>query len=291
MSHNANESFFRPAIVMTAVVLFSLIVPLRVRGEQLYQTGFEPPQFTASQTVDGQGGFAVTTGSPGAITITTLNPFAGTQSLLFTGSNLSDQGGGFYVGTAGVAMSYDAVANGNPLIILESHVLLDGPSTNMGPGSGTSGDLVSVNMEAILSDGSYFSTYLSSDGNAYGFTTNYDFSTPVTLGVYHDLKLVIDFASKESTFFADGQAFGTQPFDPSVSSTVLSSAQFSMYAIDPPADRTMYSAHVDNFSVDAVPEPSGFALAVIGLLAVAGRWGGRHRSAWRQGPRLASPVG
>lgn len=279
MRHFASGSSARPTAAMFGLMVLLAIPSGKAEAGPIYQTGFEAPQFTANQTVDGQGGFAVTAGAASAVTISTANPYAGNQSLLFTGSQLTEQGAGFYFNTAGVATNYDAVASGTPIITLDAHVLLNGPSTNMGPNAGTSGDLVSINMEAILSDGSYFSTYLSSDGHAYGFTTNYDYSTPVALGVYHDLKLVIDFADKESTFYVDGLAFGTQAFDPSVTSTVLSSAQFTMYDIDPPADRTKYSAQVDNFSVNAaVPEPSALALTLIGLLSAAGVGRLRKRS-------------
>ena len=123
---------------------------------------------------------------------------------------------------------------------------------------------MSINLEAILGDGSYFSTYLSSDGNAYGFSTGYDAMTPAALDTYHDLKLILDFSNRTSTYVVDGLTFGTKAFDSSVTSSVLSDAQFSMYAIDPTADRTAYTARADDFSVQAVPEPSSLVTCLIG---------------------------
>ena len=170
----------------------------------------------------------MTSGNAAAITVSNVLPNSGSQDLLFTGTALTDISppSGFFAATAGVATNYDAVASGNSVVTLEAFVRLDGPST--ATGIGHTGDLVSLNLEAILGDGSYFSTYLSSDGNAYGFSTNYDAMTPVTLGVYHDLKLILDFANRTSTYVVDGLTFGTKAFDPSVTSSVVASSQFTI---------------------------------------------------------------
>lgn len=264
----ASNRLGRRGLALIGFLLASSLVADRARGDIIYQTGFEPPAFMAGTTVDGQGGFSVTVGDPNAITVTTSQPHSGTQALLFTGGNLSDSpppnGPGFFVGTAGVAVNYDALAAGNPVVSLEASIRLDGPST--ATGIGHTGDLVSFNLEAILGDGSYFSTYLSSDGNAYGYSQQYDAMTPVALGVYHDVKLLLDFGARTSTYVVDGLTFGTKAFDPSVTSSVLANAQFTMYAIDPPADRSLYMARADDFSVRSVPEPSSLALCLIGGL-------------------------
>jgi hypothetical protein len=257
------RSINRGAVVLFNGVMILLAMP--VCAQVVYQTGFEPPAFTAGSSVDGQGGFAVTTGDPNAITVSTNQPHSGAQDLLFTGRALTDSGGGFYIGTAGVTPNFNAA---NDRVTLDAEVLLSGPSTATGVGH--TGDLVSLNMEALLDDGSYFSTYLSSDGNAYGFSTNYDAMTPVTLGVYHDLQLVLDFGSHTANYIVDGTTFGTKPFDASVTSSVISSLQFSMYAIDPPADRTQYFGRVDDFAVTAVPETSPLIACLIGVCMVAG---------------------
>ena len=98
----------------------------RARGAVVYQTGFEPPTFTAGSSADGQGGFSVTTGNAGAITISAAQPNAGAQDLLFTGRTLSDSpppiGPGFYIGTTGVTTNYDAGASGNSLVTFEAFV-------------------------------------------------------------------------------------------------------------------------------------------------------------------------
>jgi hypothetical protein len=275
----ASSRLARRGLTLIGFLLASTIVADRARGDIIYQTGFESPAFTAGSTVDGQGGFSVTTGDPNAITVTTSQPRTGAQALLFSGLNLSDSpppnGPGFFVGTAGVAVNYDAQAGGNALVSLEASIRLDGPST--ATGIGHTGDLVSFNLEAILGDGSYFSTYLSSDGNAYGYSQQYDAMTPVALGVYHDVKLLLDFGARTSTYVVDGLTFGTKAFDPSVTSSVLANVQFTMYAIDPPADRSLYTARADDFSVRAVPEPSSLALCLIGGLVTMTNLARRRR--------------
>ena len=270
----------RLALAYSAALLVATFAPSSSRADQIYQTGFESPTFTAGKTVDGQGGFAVTVGDPSAITVTTDQPHAGLQALLFTGSNLTQTTptSGFYEGQAAVATNFDVAAHGG-ILILDAFVRLDGPATPDTPGVPFSGDNVSVNLEANLKDGSYFSTYLSSNGNAIGYTTNYDFQTPVALGVYHELQLAVDFTNRTSTFFVDGKAFGTQAFDNSVTSSVLTSASLTMYAIDPPADHTLYNARVDDFSVRSVPEPASLLLVAIGG---AGAWQSLRKRARRK---------
>ncbi len=260
---------------MLAPILASAFVAESASADQLYQTGFEAPTFTAGQTVDGQGGFAISTldpanpkGNLNSVTVTTDQPHSGSQALLFNPTLFTDSpppnGPGFFAATAGVTTNYDAIAMGNPVVTLEAWVRLDGPVTPDTPGHPFSGDLVSINLEAILGDGSYFSTYLSSNGSVIAFTTDHDFSTPVALGVYHDLTVTLDFANRTSTFGVDGTALGTIAFDPSVTSTVLSSAQLTMYNVAPPTLLSDYSAHVDDFSVRAVPEPASLLLLAIG---------------------------
>ncbi len=240
------------------------------RADLLDQTGFEAPTFTANQTVDGQGGFTVPLGNAAAVTVSTDSPNSGSQDLLFTGTNLTDvyPPDGYFQATAAVTTNYDVVANGNSRLVLDAYLMLHGDST--ATGIGHTGDLVSINLEANLADGSYFSTYLSSDGNAYGFSNDYDAMTFVGLTGYHHVTLVLDFSTDTASYLVDGMLFGTKSFDPSTSTT-LASASLTMYDFalpDAPAD---YTARVDDFSVRAVPEPSSVVLCLIGALGVSRR--------------------
>jgi len=196
---------------------------------------------------------------------------SGSQALEALGGQLTGTPS-FVQATASVPLSYSA---SNSIVTLDAFAQLAGPSTNTG--SGTADDLVSVNLEAILSDGSYFSTYLSSDGQAYAYTTNYDFSAPAALGQYHELQLTLDFPDRTSTFSVDGRILGTLPFDPSVTSDVLSSAQFTMYAVSSSVDPASYTAQIDDFAVSAVPEPSSLLLALTGICGGSACFVGRRR--------------
>lgn len=237
------------------------------RGDVLESTGFESAPFQAGQSINGRGGFLVSPGDPPAMVITTTNPFAGAQALQVIGNQISEASD-FYQSAATVDPNYDAIANGNPIITLEVHARLDGPSTDTG--NGTADDITSVNLDALLSDNSYFSTYISSNGQAYGYVNqNYVFSGTAALGQYHDLKLVLDFNQKASTFIVDGNVLGTEPFDSSIQSSVLVNADMSLNSIIAP---TQYSGTFDDFSVTATPEPAaGVIFIIAGFLLVLKR--------------------
>lgn len=255
--------------LMAAAVWAS--VPSAARGDVLYATGFEPPAFAAGP-LDGQGGFVVApTSNPDPFTVTTTGPYSGAQDVAVSGASLTGAPD-FVQSTAALTLNYDAIAAGRPVVTIEAHVLLNGPSTNTGGGTGD--DLASINLEALTGSfnpstfAGYDSTYLSSDGQAYGFTTGYfPHSATVTLGQYHDLMLILDFAARTATFAVDGSTLGTAAFDPADTSDVLSAVQFTMYSYVIPGtvDPAAYTARIDDLMITAVPEPSSLVLATAGL--------------------------
>lgn len=236
------------------------------RGDVLYSTGFESTPFQAGQSINGRGGFLVSPGDPSAMVITTSNAFDGSQALQVGGSLLGSTG--YAQGAATINPNYDAIANANPVITLEVHARLDGPSTDTN--NGTLDDLVSVNLDALLFDNSYFSTFISSDGQAYGYVNqSYVFSGPAALGQYHDLKLVLDFNRRASSFIVDGNVLGTEPFDSTVGSTILVNADMSMNSL---IYSYQYTGTFDDFSITATPEPgAGVVLIIAGFILVLRR--------------------
>jgi hypothetical protein len=276
-------------VVRVLLIAFASAVPVfaaaPARAGFLYESGFESPRFKAGQTVNGQGDFSVTSPSnPAAFVVTTTNPYAGSQTLEGIGSQLTSQQTGLVQSTAGVTLNYDASASNGQIVVLSAQMELSGPSTNTG--HGTADDLVSMNLEAILGDGSYFSTYLSSDGKAYGYTTGYDFAAKADLGVYHEVALILDFSTRTCDFVLDGTVFGIEKFDPSVQSTVVQSAQFTFYSsVEPAANPADYTAYADNFAVEnlpaVVPEPSSITLSLVGLGLVGIHLRRRNRTAAR----------
>ena len=174
----------------------------------------------------------------------------------------------FFQAAATTDPNYDPIANGNPIITLEVHARLDGPSTDNG--NGTADDIVSVNLDALLSDNSYFSTYISSNGQAYGYVNqDYVFSGTAALGQYHDLKLVLDFNQRASTFIVDGNVLGTEPFDSTIQSSVLVNADMSINSLIIP---TQYTGTFDDFSINATPEPAaGLMFVIAGFFLVFNR--------------------
>jgi len=228
------------------------------RGDVLVSTNFDSAPFQAGQSINGRGGFLVSPGVPSAMMITTSNAFDGGQALEAIGSQLTGSSV-FYQTAATTDPNYDAIANGNPIIALEVHARLDGPSTDTG--NGTADDITSVNLDALLSDNSYFSTYISSNGQAYGYVNqNYVFSGTAALGQYHDLKLVLDFNRRASTFIVDGNVLGTEPFDSTIQSSVLVNADMSLNSLIAP---TQYTGTFDDFSVTANPEPAAAVIFIV----------------------------
>lgn len=245
-------------IGIAILAAFSTLATHAARGDVLVSTNFDSAPFQAGQTINGRGGFLVSPGVPSAMMITTVNAFDRGQALEVIGSQLTGASV-FYQTAATTDPNYDAIANGNPVITLEVHARLDGPSTDTG--NGTADDITSVNLDALLSDNSYFSTYISSNGQAYGYVNqNYVFSGTAALGQYHDLKLVLDFNRRTSSFIVDGNVLGTEPFDATIQSSVLVNADMSLNSLIAP---TQYTGTFDDFSITATPEPAAGVIIII----------------------------
>jgi hypothetical protein len=99
---------------------------------------------------------------------------------------------------------------------------------------------------------------ISSDGHAYAYSGNEDVPTflagvPVTLGEWHHLAIVADFASKTSSYYVDGVRLGTFPFEPSEDFTgVLLRGTLLAYGAPDSATvhKADYAAHYDRFSIN-----------------------------------------
>lgn len=276
----AGEGLMKHSIEMIGAAILGAFFAFSthaVQGDVLVSANFDSAPFQAGQSISGRGGFVVSPGVPSAMLITTTNSFDGSQALEAIGSQLTGNSV-FYQTAATTDPNYDAIANGNPIITLEVHARLDGPSTDTG--NGTADDITSVNLDALLSDNSYFSTYISSNGQAYGYVNqNYVFSGTAALGQYHDLKLVLDFNRRTSSFIVDGNVLGTEPFDSTIQSSTLVNADMSLNSITAP---TQYTGTFDDFSVTATPEPAAGAVLIFsGFILVLRRTTPTRKSVYR----------
>ena len=103
---------------------------------------------------------------------------------------------------------------------------------------------------------------LSSDGHVYGwsgdaFVPDFQVSVPVSLGQWHNLAIVADFASSSYSFFVDDQYLGTFPFPTQdcgdcYTTTLLRGSLLASAAPDNATDKkSNYTAYYDNFSIQA----------------------------------------
>ncbi len=268
----------RPMVRSVAAVMMLAVCSSSSQAGVLYATGFEPPTFTAGQTVNGQGGWG-SFFSPDAGVITTNNPRSGLQALQVNGSQIDNSvGGGLLGGIYRRRLDYDTVANGTPIIDISVDVRLDGPRT----GTTIDDDLISANLSAIDGDGNYLlELILSSNGNIYSFDSDNNFAyaleTPAGLGEYYKLGMRLDFLTRTAGLFVNGQSIGTLPFYSGTTSDVFRGAYLEMLAIDDPGfDASEYTAYFDNLEVRAstIPEPASlvvFGMTMGGVLVVRRR--------------------
>lgn len=248
------------------------------RGEVVSQTGFESPAFTAGPLA-GQDGWTTVGGN--AVSVSTLRPQTGSQAVLIDGAGLvhsADYPAVLIGADARRVFDITPIASGTPIVSLQASVRLDGPNTNTG--GGINDDLISANLDVYDENGAPVTEMLlSSNGNVYAsaWGNPYSFATPVTLGEYHTMGIRLNYLTRTSDYFLDGQLLGTLPFGAEVQSHGVRGPGLMVFAFDDPIiNPALYTASFDNFSIGAeVPEPAG--LALFGLLATGCLFARRRR--------------
>ena len=240
----------------------------------IYATGFENPPYQSGQALVGQDGWVnlVYNGDPlgpTAAVITTAQPSGGTQSVEVHVGDLTPIDAGLAIGSYRQFVNYDVAAAGFPIIHIQADVRLDGPGTTQ-TADRVTGDFVSANLGPSATDGYLGEVSISSDGHMYGFSAadSYLFAVPVNLGQYYTLALDVDFGTRTTSYYLDGQLLGSAAFDPSGTSNILNRGSIVAYALSPDSlnrDASAYTAYFDNFSITAVPEPSSLTLSALGL--------------------------
>ena len=258
------------AVKIAALLALPLSVTLTpAAGQIVYSTGFESPDFVAGAPLVGQNGWTAPPPlSPNAAVITTDKPRIGRQTVHVLGADLVHQDfineltGGYYdaIGSYRHPVSFET--GGTRAVRISANVRVDGPQTP----TGTNFFSASVTGRALLTDDNGTAGIgqldLSSDGHVYGwsgdaFVPAFQMSVPVTLGEWHNLAVVADFATSTYSFFVDDQYLGTFPFPPqdcgACFTTVL--LRGSLLASAAPDTATLkkanYAAHYDNFMIQA----------------------------------------
>ncbi len=177
----------------------------------IYQTGFEPPTFTADQPVRDQDGWlSYWFGNAQPIRVSTENPRDGTHCLRFKSVNT----------TCFRPILTETAANPPLRLEVRADVRLDGPQT--GTGGTPEEDILSANLLAVglLPNGNVLTLggfFVSSAGRIWAYTPGefgsvYHYSVPVTFGAYHSLLLRVDFLALTVTYVVDGVELGSTPF-------------------------------------------------------------------------------
>jgi uncharacterized delta-60 repeat protein len=248
------------ASILSALTLLAALPWSATANDIIYQTGFEPPTFTADQPVQYQDGWlSYWYGNAQPIMVSTENPRDGTQCLRFKSVNTT------------CFRPILTETAGNPPLRLEvrADVRLDGPQT--GTGGTPEEDILSANLMAVgsLPNGNVLTLggfFVSSAGRIWAFTPGefgsvYYYSVPVTFGAYHSLVLRVDFFALTVTYVVDGVELGSTPFR---WAAVMSEQVYAGYLelagpnnpINTPEisyDPNNYTAYFDNFSVEALP--------------------------------------
>lgn len=244
-------------------------------AEMLYATSFESPTFHSGQPLVGQDGWQnqVFDGNalgPNAF-ISFAQPSQGLQSFQVNGGDLTPTGVGYAVGSYRKFVNYDLAAASFPTIQLRVDLRIDGAPTDPTPDNVT-GDFISANLAGFTDDGPLGELFLSSDGHLYGVSAGgeYLFAKPTEMGRYYRVGMDYDFTARTVSYFVDGELLGVEPLDPNNLSTNFSRGSLVSVVLEPDPlnrDRSAYTAYFDNFSIQAVPEPATFGLAIAGGIA------------------------
>ncbi len=249
----------------------------KVDAGLIYYTGFET-QANGSVLL-GQDGWSPAIPpflNPNAATITNTVARSGSQSLQVRGVDLVSSGGitAPYeaVGSYRRPVTYDAAANGYPIVRLSTDVRLDG-------GQFINGDFAAASLAARTAIEAVGEIELSSDGVVYAYDglgggPALFTSGPLDLQQWHNLAIEVDFLNDRYSFFVNGTFLGQNAFRPTNTSDVLLRGSLVTYA-RPDSGAFIgdnFNYRFDNFTVSAVPEPSSILLVCVGGLAIAGRW-------------------
>jgi hypothetical protein len=243
---------YRP-IVSASIAALLLSQVQTVAAATIYATGFESPTFQAGQLLPGLDGWTNNLVGPNAAVISTLNPQGGSQAVRVNGANLTSDAAlpGYVAGSYRKVVNFNAGAAALPRVRVEVDARIDGPAT--------ADQFLSAHLGVFATDGSLAEFSLSSDGRIYAGPNfqNYLFEQPASLGQYHHLQADINFSARTVTYLANGQIMGSLPFNPAITSSILSRGSLVVYAVDPPPtfgeDKSAYTISYDNFSITALP--------------------------------------
>jgi hypothetical protein len=269
----------RPVIklgLLAAAVAFA--APVASAAVVYDSGGFESPKFTAGANLQGQdvaGGPWLKDTGTGSATITTVNPFSGTQDVVVTrpASATGD--------TRWSVSKPQAPAPGFNVFDIDADVRVEQATfsgsppnnTDFGPSFGLEAYDASVNPLAPKLIGSLTIDATTGDVlyQAAGSGVLVETGTKVSRGAYHHLKLRVDFGAGTYQTFVDGLPLHTESFvDAGI--VAFTDAPIATFAGTATSVTTgTGTAYFDSYTINVIPEPTGAALAGLALAGLAGR--------------------
>ena len=212
-------------------------------ADEIYQTGFEPPDFVLG-ALDGQSGWSRTNvTNPDDAIVTDEYPAAGSQGVKILGDQVFPVSYYWYSAHFPTGIDFDPLDAGLPLVTFQVDVAFTGP--------GTDEDIYSANIEVLdRSNREISAMWLSSDGTLHIADGNDVFEYVVAgydFGTYYTLAMTLDYVNRVTDYFINGEYVGTIPFATG-SGNGFFSGYIEVCALEAPVG---YNAYFDNYLVTA----------------------------------------
>ena len=232
-------------------------------GQAIYSANFEPGTFLNNTTLVGQDGWiAPPPLSPNAAVVTSDKPKQGKQTVRVLGASLESQEfinevtGGYYDALGSYRRPVNHDTGNSQTIRISAHIRIDGAQTVTGNNFFSAG--ISGRAGTASGGASVGEMFISSDGHVYAVSGNdlvptFLASVPVTLGEWHNLTVMADFATHKSSFYADNILLTTIAWDPSETYTgvLLRGTLHAYTAPDNATDKKAnYASTYDKFSIN-----------------------------------------
>jgi hypothetical protein len=223
----------RAVLFITLLALSGMISGHAFAGQTNYfESGVDfPAPYVVQEALAGQVGWtSALTYSTNAARIVTYNPMG--QALELFGPFVQTAGAGFYDSEFTHSLTnYNPTAQGTPIVSVSADMWMSlGPTASQSP---------ALSALLILNDqnGTPFESIgISNNGSVFGQNFNSPnqivATTNTCTNTFHVLRADLNFTTRQVTFYMDGTAFGSLPFNPG-SSTLLGSVGLALQSTNP----------------------------------------------------------